>query len=278
MVSAESPFLSVMSVAFPFCDEHSVHVLEPAQKYPARQLTHSVAVPVQTLQPSPQVVPHISSVVSVSSLSVVSTAVPFPSPHSWHFWPVAPSHAKPALQLRQIVGSEWQDSHPAALSHVVEQAVAIVSAERPPLSVVSEAFPFLPEQSEQVLLPPQKYPALQLMHSVAVPVQASHPAVPVQVTSQAETVKLAPVFSAVSAAFPFLPEHSLQLADPSQKYPALQFKQLLWFPSQASQPEASVQVVPQVPAASPVLSVVSTAFPFLPEQSVQVVVEGPVQK
>lgn len=174
--------------------------------------------------------------------------------------------------------SEWQDSHPAVLSHAVEQTVAIISAARPSLSVVSEAFPLLPEQSEHVLLPAQKYPALQLMQEVSVPVQASHPAVPEQGTLQAESVKLAPVFSTVSAAFPFLPEHSLQLADPSQKYPALQFKQVVSFPSQASQPEASVQVLSQVSAVSPVLSEVSTALPVLPWQSVHVVVEELVQK
>jgi hypothetical protein len=116
------------------------------------------------------------------------------------------------------------------------------------------------------------------MQVLADPVHASHPAVPVQVTSQAVIVSLAPVFSAVSAAFPFLPEHSVHVADPPQKYPALQFKQLVWFPSQASQPEASVQVVPQVSAGSPVLLVVSTALPFFPEHNVQVVVEAPVQK
>lgn len=204
-----------------------MHELEPAQKYPALQLIQEVAVSVHTLQPASQVVPHVSSVVSLSSLSVVSVPVPLPSPQSLHFFSVSPCHAKPALQFRQVVPSAWQASQPESLVHVAEHAVVRSSGGVPSLSVVSESFPILPEQSEHVLVPVQKYPALQLIQVSAFPVQASHPFSPVQVTSQALTVLLAPVFSSVSAVLPFPPEQSLHLAAPSQKYPALQFKQVL---------------------------------------------------
>ena len=150
------PVLSSESSAFPFLPLHKVHVSEPAQKYPALQLTHSVLVPVHTPQPRVHGVPHVkdSSVVGLaSSLSSVSTAFPVPMLHSEHFFgPDAPCQTQPALQFRHVDSSPSQASQPDNVVHVVPQ----VSAVFPVLSSVSVAFPVLPVHKSQSSEPFQK--------------------------------------------------------------------------------------------------------------------------